>query len=91
VAAGQNEPTHVKSPTLPIVFAKEYVRELISDEDLKTTGPASYIPPSALFKSERYFLTRSRALSTHAPALLLNRLCSLRRSLQQLEQGVGRT
>jgi hypothetical protein len=38
VAAGQNGPTHVKSPTLPIIFAKEYVRELISDEDLKTTG-----------------------------------------------------
>jgi hypothetical protein len=38
VAAGQSGPARVKSPTLPIVFVKEYVRELISDENLKTQG-----------------------------------------------------
>jgi hypothetical protein len=38
VTTGQNKPVHVKPETSPIVFVKEYVRELISDEDLKTNG-----------------------------------------------------
>jgi hypothetical protein len=38
VAVGQNKPTHPKAETPHLAFVKEYVRELISDEDVKTTG-----------------------------------------------------
>lgn len=38
VTVGQNKPGRVKPETPPIDFVKEYVRELISDEGLKTTG-----------------------------------------------------
>jgi hypothetical protein len=38
VAVGQNKPAHLKPETPHLAFVKEYVRELISDEDLKTTG-----------------------------------------------------
>jgi hypothetical protein len=38
VVVGQNKAAHLKPETPHLAFVKEYVRELISDEDLKTTG-----------------------------------------------------
>jgi hypothetical protein len=38
VVVGQNRPAHLKLETPHLAFVKEYLRELISDEDLKTNG-----------------------------------------------------
>jgi hypothetical protein len=38
VAVAQNKPTHIKPETPHLAFVTEYVRELISDENIKTHG-----------------------------------------------------
>ena len=77
VAAGQAKPAHVPKPkpeTPHLTFVKEYVRELIEDEDLKTNiekelGEAK--TPNGQFSSGIYF-SKSTQLELRSQIAMLN-------------------